>query len=398
MLSNYKYMQNIKQNIFSVGASDPDRKFFDTLIPLPFGTSYNSFLVKGSLKTALIDTVDSAKADVLFENIAFCGVNKIDYIIVNHAEQDHSGSLPLVLEKFPEAIIICSDKCKVALADLLHISGDKIKVVKDGEELSLGNKTFKFIYTPWVHWAETMVSYLKEDKIIFTCDFFGSHLAYDDIFEFDERKFYHAFKIYFAEIMMPFKSMIEKNLIKLHEYQIEMIAPSHGPINRDVNSIINSYQEWTSDSELKNLVVIAYISMHGSTKLLAERLKESLQAGGVDVNLYDISKMDIGEVAMDLVDAKSFVIGTPCFLGSLHPGAANLLYIANSLRPKTKFVSVIGSYGWSGGMDAVAASMIGNLKAEIISPVLVKGLPKEDDFINIDKLAELIIDKHKKLK
>ncbi len=388
-------MQNIKQNIFSVGASDPDRKFFDTLIPLPFGTSYNSYLVKGSLKTALIDTVDPAKSDVLFKNIALCGVDKIDYIVVNHAEQDHSGSLPLVLEKFPEAKIICSDKCKIALSELLHISGEKIQVVKDGEEISLGDKTFKFIYTPWVHWAETMVTYLKEDKIVFSCDFFGSHLSYEDIFEFDKNKFYHASKIYFAEIMMPFRLMIEKNLVKLQEYQIDMIAPSHGPIHNDASSIVNSYKEWISDKSLKNLVVIAYISMHGSTKLLAERLGESLQVGGVEVHSYDISNMDIGEVVMDLVDAKSFIIGTPCFLGGLHPGAANLLYIANSLRPKTKFVSVIGSYGWSGGMDLVAASMIGNLKAEIVSPIIVKGLPKEDDFKNIDKLTALIIEKHK---
>jgi len=389
-------MQNIKQNIFSVGASDPDRKFFDTLIPLPYGTSYNSYLVKGSLKTALIDTVDPSKVHVLLKNIALSGVNKIDYIIVNHAEQDHSGSLPYVLEKFPEAIIICSDKCKIALADLLHIPGEKIQVIKDGEELSLGDKTFKFIYTPWVHWAETMVTYLKEDRIMFTCDFFGSHLSYDDIFEFDKKKFYHASKIYFAEIMMPFRLMIEKNLVKLQEYQIDMIAPSHGPIHNDAEEIMSSYQEWISDTSLKNLVVVAYVSMHGSTKLLADRLKESLLLGGVEVHSYDISKMDIGEVAMDLVDAKTFVIGTPCFLGGLHPGAANLIYIANSLRPKTKFISVIGSYGWSGGMDAVAASMIGNLKAELVLPVIVKGLPNEEDMKNIDKLAGLIIEKHKK--
>jgi len=195
---------------------------------------------------------------------------------------------------------------------------------------------------------------------------------------------------------MPFRLMIEKNLVKLQEYQIDMIAPSHGPIHNDAEEIMSSYQEWISDTSLKNLVVVAYVSMHGSTKLLADRLKESLLLGGVEVHSYDISKMDIGEVAMDLVDAKTFVIGTPCFLGGLHPGAANLIYIANSLRPKTKFISVIGSYGWSGGMDAVAASMIGNLKAELVLPVIVKGLPNEEDMKNIDKLAGLIIEKHKK--
>ncbi|NTW22861.1 FprA family A-type flavoprotein [Candidatus Falkowbacteria bacterium] len=390
-------MQEIKNNIFSVGANDPDRKFFDTLIPLPFGTSYNSYVVKGSLKTALIDTVDPEKSQVLLDNLAAARVDRLDYIVVNHAEQDHSGSLPLILEKYPEATILCSDKCQGALADLLHISGSRVQVVKDKDTINLGDKTLEFIYTPWVHWAETMVTYLKEDKILFSCDFFGAHLAADDLLVFDKYRLEHAVKIYFAEIMMPFRLMIKSNLAKLESYPIDMIAPSHGPIHSDVGAVLGSYRNWIADESVKNLAVVAYISMHGSTKMLADRLKESLEKNGVEVRFYDISKMDIGELAVDMVDAATFVIGTPCLLGGIHPGAANLLYLANALRPKTRFVSVIGSYGWSGGMAEAAALMIKNLKVEVISPVIVKGMPSEDDLKNIDKLAQGIAQKHKEL-
>ena len=178
-------MQKIKPNIYSVGAIDWDRRLFDQLIPLPDGTTYNAYLIKGSEKTALLDTVDPTKTQVLIDNLVKAGTEKIDYIVAHHAEQDHSGSLPDILMLYPDAKVVTNPKCKAMLMDLLPISEDKFITVEDNQTLSLGDKTLRFVYIPWVHWPETMATYLAEDKILFPCDFFGSHLATSDLYADD---------------------------------------------------------------------------------------------------------------------------------------------------------------------------------------------------------------------
>jgi len=388
-------IQNIKQNIFSVGATDPKRELFDALIPLPDGTSYNSYLIKGSEKTALIDTVDPTKTEILLKNLKELGA-KIDYIIANHAEQDHSGSLKAVLDKNPKAKIVCTDKCKPMLMELLCISEEQIMVVNDKEKLVLGDKTLEFIYTPWVHWPETMCTYLHEDKILFSCDFFGSHFAAEDLFKYDPERLYKAAKRYFAEIMMPFRVMIKRNIETLSGYDIKLIAPSHGPVYEDPKTAIDWYKEWISD-DVKNLAIVAYVSMHGSTKEIADRLCEDLTKKGVNAHKYDLTGADIGELAIDLVDAATIVVGTPCLLGAIHPTAVHAVYLVNALRPKTRFASVIASFGWGGRIVDEIVPMIKNLKVEIIPPVIVKGFPKDADFKEIERLAQQIAEKHKGL-
>jgi flavorubredoxin len=217
-------MRKLQEDIFEVGAIDWDARLFDRLIPLPDGTSYNSYLIKGKEKTALIDTVDPSRTHVLLDNLMQCDIDKIDYIISHHAEQDHSGSLPEVLLMYPEAKVVTNPKCKQMLMDLLDIDQEKFITVEDGQELSLGNKTLRFIYTPWVHWPETMVTYIKEDKILFSCDFFGSHLATSDLFVNDEAAVYESAKRYFAEIMMPFRKQVNSNIDKLIGLKINIIA------------------------------------------------------------------------------------------------------------------------------------------------------------------------------
>ena len=255
---------DITSKIKAVGAVDWDRRLFDELIPLPQGTTYNSYLILGSEKTALIDTVDPTKADELFANLEEAGVKKIDYIVAHHGEQDHSGSLPAVLAKYPGAKILTDQRCKDLLKDLLMIADDRFEVIADKQVVSLGDKTLEFISTPWVHWPETFCTFIKEDQILFSCDFFGSHLASSAIYAEDAGLLYRSAKRYFAEIMMPFRVQIRKNLERLSAYQIKTIAPSHGPVHRDPKVIMEAYQEWVSD-KVKNEVVIPYVSMHGST-------------------------------------------------------------------------------------------------------------------------------------
>ena len=380
--------------IFSVGVVDWDRRLFDSLIPLPDGTSYNAYLIKGSEKTALIDTVDHKMPEILLDNLDLLGIKRLDYVISNHSEPDHSGAIPHVLAKYPEALVICTPKAKDLLTDLFHLAPEKFKTVNDLETLSLGDRTLEFIYAPWVHWPETMLTYLREDKILFPCDFFGSHIATTDLYVTDEGRVYEAAKRYYAEIMMPFRAQIKNNLEKIKGYEFELIAPSHGPMYGEPDFIINAYHEWVYD-EPKNIVVLPYISMHGSTKKMVDYLVSSLAGKGVTVEQFDMSVADTGKLAMALVDAGTIVIGTPTVMIGPHPLIAYAAVLANALKPKAKFASIIGSYGWGTKAVDTIVSLVPNLKVEIIPPVICKGQPRDIDYQALEKLAETITQKHK---
>jgi len=384
----------IKKDIYCVGAIDWDRRLFDSLIPLPDGTSYNSYLIKGSQKTALIDTVDPTMHEVLLYNLDQLGIKKIDYVIFNHAEPDHSGAIAQVLAKYPEAKAVCTPKCRGMLIDRFMIPEEKFITVEDKETVSLGDRTLEFIHAPWVHWPETMVTYLQEEKMLFSCDFFGSHLATTDMYVTDEGQVYEAAKRYYAEIMMPFRTHIKNNLDKLKDYAINIIAPSHGPMYNKPQFILEAYYSWAYD-EPGNIVVLPFISMHGSTRKMVAYLVEALSRKGVMVKQFDLAVTDIGKLAMALVDAATIVIGTPTVLTGPHPNVAYAAVMANALKPKAKFASIIGSYGWGGRVVEQIAAMLPNLKVEILEPVLCKGFPKEVDFKALDNLAETIVKRHK---
>ncbi|MEF3697709.1 FprA family A-type flavoprotein [Desulfolutivibrio sp.] len=385
-------MKDMTDRVAWVGAIDWDRRLFDSLVPLPDGTSYNAYLVRGSEKTALLDTVDPHFSDTLLS--ALNGVSQIDYIVSHHAEQDHSGTIPLILSRFPKAKVIVTAKAKSMLMDLMPIPEEAFLVVADGDSLSLGDKTLTFIHTPWVHWPETMSSYLAEDKILFSCDFFGSHIASADLIVTDQCRVHEAAKRYFAEIMMPFRSIIAKNLDKLSTYDIRMIAPSHGQIYDQPGWIVDSYREWVSAAP-RNLVTLPFVSMHGSTRIMVDHLASALSKRNVGVELFNLSVTDIGKLAMSLVDAGSIVLGVPTVLAGPHPLAAYAAFLANALRPKAQFLSIVGSYGWGGKTVDVLAGMIPNLKVELLDPVLCKGLPKKDTLTALDGLAESIALKHR---
>ena len=389
-------VKKIKKDIYWVGAIDWDRRLFDELIPLPEGTSYNAYLIKGQKKTALIDTVDPTKEDDLLDNLDDLEIEHLDYIVVNHAEQDHSGAIPLMLELYPKAKIVTNEKCKNILMEHLLVKEDRIITVNDNDTLSLGGKTLRFIFAPWVHWPETMLTYLEEEKILFSCDLFGAHLAESNLWVDNESKVYFAAKRYYAEIMMPFRSNIKKHLEKLKELEIKTIAPSHGQIYSHPEFILSAYREWISD-EVENAVIIPYVSMHGSVEEMVYILAEELMRRGITVKPFNLSKTDIGALAIALVDAATIVIASPTVLTGAHPQVVSAVYLANALRPKLRYASVIGSYGWGGKMLENISSMIGNLKVEILSPVIVKGYPKEEDYNSLIKLAGEIAEKHKNL-
>lgn len=388
--------QEIKNNIFYCGLNDCDRRIFDELIPLEHGTSYNSYLVKGSEKTAIIDTMYPPKTKEYLKRLSDNQIGKVDYIIANHGEQDHSGSIPALLEKYPNAIVLTNPKVAENIKNMLFVPEEKIRVIADGEEVSLGDKTLKFIFAPGVHWPDTMFTYVKEDNVIFTCDFLGAHFTFSDVFAPESVELEKSAKRYYAEIMMPFRIMSKKYTKMIKDMNVDMILPSHGPVYKNPDFILDLYTDWTSDAP-KNLVALPYVSMYESTKEMIDYLSEKLEAKGIKTFKFDMVEDDLGDLAMTLVDAGTIVMGTSMVLAGPHPVSINVAYIASVLRPKAKFASLVGSYGWGGKLFDLIAQILAPLKLDLIEPLQIKGKLKEDDYKKLDEMAESIFEKHKSI-
>ena len=368
------------------------RRLFDSLIPLPDGTSYNAYLIRGTEGTALLDTADPEFRDEFMRELE--SVPQLEYLVAHHAEQDHSGLIPEVLARHPAAKLICSDKAAALLSTHLQVASERIRVVADGETISLGDKTLQFLYTPWVHWPETMVTHVPEARCLFSCDFFGSHLATSDLYVTDRARVYEAAKRYYAEIMMPFRRVIRRNLDKITDCDFDIIAPSHGPVYDEPDFILDAYEDWVAPA-MKNEVVLPYVSMHGSTRRMVMHLTDALAAEGVAVHAFDLAVTDIGKLAIALVDAATLVVGTPTVHVGPHPAVFYAANLANLLRPKLRYAAVIGSYGWSSKAIEQITELIPNLKVEVLGTVLQKGLPTADTFAELDKLAALVAQAHR---
>jgi len=385
--------RKLTDGVFSVGAIDWDRRLFDSLIPLPLGTSYNAYLIRGHDKTALLDSVEPTLAHELFANLAELGIDRLDYVVCHHAEQDHSGSIPAVLERFPEARVVTNQKCAELLATHLRVPASACEIIADGAVLELGGKSLRFVFAPWVHWPETMFSFLPEDRILFTCDFFGSHLATGALYADDEHHVYLSAKRYYAEIMMPFRAKYAAYLANVDAMSPAIIAPSHGPIYRRPSFILDAYKDWTSDA-VKNEAIIAYVSMHGSTKRMVDRLVDRLVARGIAVKQFDLATVDIGELAMGLVDAATLVLATPTVLGGPHPAAVYAAYLAGAIKPKLRHAAIVGSQAWGGKTVDTLKGLLAGLKLDLLEPLISKGLPTEENLAAVDGLAAAIADRH----
>ena len=388
--------QEIKNNVFYCGLNDEDRVIFDELIPLEHGTSYNSYLVVGSEKTAIIDTMYPPKSDEYLKNLDENGITKVDYLIANHGEQDHSGTLPKLIEKYPDAKVVTNPTCKNNLMEMLFIPEDRIMTIKNEEELSLGDKTLKFIFAPNVHWPDTMFTLIKEDNLLCTCDFLGAHYTFDDVFAVPSEELEKSAKRYYAEIMMPFRVMCKKYTKMIKDMNVDMILPSHGPVHKNPDYILDLYTDWTSDLG-KNLVLLPYVSMYGSTEDMIDYLISELAKHGIESIKHDIITDDLGDLAMALVDGTTIVLGTSMVVAGPHPASVNIAYIASILKPKAKFASFVGSYGWGGNLFGILGDILAKLRLDVIEPVIVKGKPTTDDFKKLDDMVQSIVEKHKSL-
>jgi flavorubredoxin len=383
-MKNYNSPE-ISKGVYWVGAKDWNRRLFDALIPLPQGTTYNAYLVKGKDKIALIDTVNPGFEKELEERISqLTAPQKLDYLIMNHAEPDHAGAIPHIMALSPSAKLVTTQKGAKMAQVYYGVPDERAIVVKEGDTLDLGGKTLRFIDAPWQHWPETMFTYLVENKVLFPCDFLGFHTAsgfYDDEVE----EFVPFAQRYFGEIMMPFRKMGQQAMDKIAHLDIKLIGPSHGPIHRNPQRILDLYRRWTA-GETKEKVVVVYVTMWKSTEAMAQAMVETLMAEGLEVELHNLTTADLGDVARDLVDSRAIVLGTPTVLGGMHPLAIYAAHLVKALRPPLKYGAVLSSYGWGGGAVKQAAEILGPTKMEVVGAVEINGPPTGDDY---QKIAEL---------
>lgn len=368
----------LRDGVHWIGAKDWDRRMFDALIPLPQGTSYNAYFVDGGEKRALVDTVNPGfEAELLSKVEASLDGRALDYVVMNHAEPDHAGAIPSVLEAYPAAELVTTAKGLEMARSLYHVSTDRVQVVENGSVLQLGQKTLQFIEAPFLHWPETMFTYAVEDEVLFSCDFFGAHTA-SGMYDRDVPDLLTLAKRYFGEIMMPYRKMGAKALEKIRDLPLDMIAPSHGPIYTDPERILAPHRVWTQGQTTEK-VLIAYVSMWGATKAMVGTIASELLQGGIDVVVYDLATADIGEIARDLVDARAIVLGTPTVLGDLHPVAGFGLSLVKALRPPAKFAAAVSSYGWIGKAVERIQDTLGDTALEIVGAVEVNGSPQDQE-------------------
>ncbi len=380
----------ISDGVYWVGVKDWSRRLFDSLIPLPDGTTYNAYLVVGDGKAALIDTVNPGFERELEEKVnEIVEMRDIEYLVMNHAEPDHAGAIPYVFRGNSRVKLVATERGARMASIYYGVPAERMRVVKDGEAIDLGEKTLRFIEAPFLHWPETMFTYLEEEKILFSCDFFGAHTAFG-FYDEEVEELLPLAKRYFGEIMMPFRRMGEEALDKIRGLEIKIIAPSHGPIYKNPEKILNAYRKWTS-GETREKVIVLYVSMWRSTEKMVMHLVDMLLARGVEVALYNLAAADIGDVAKDLVDSRAIVLGAPAVLGGMHPLAVFGAHLVKTLKPPLKYGVILSSYGWGGGALRQAKDILAPMKIELVGEIEVNGPPKREEYDRIAEIAENLV-------
>ena len=391
---NWRNIAEITKNVYWIGIRDWNRRLFDALIPLPKGTTYNAYLVIGSSKKALIDTANPGFEKELQEKISkIVNPSDIDYVIMNHAEPDHAGTIPHIFLINKKTKLVTTSKGAKMAQTYFGVPEDRIKIVGDGDSVDLGGKTLRFVEAPMLHWPETMFTYLQEDKILFPCDFFGLHVAkglYDDEVE---DLIGHAQR-YFGEIMMPFRAMGSKALEKIEGLDIKFIAPSHGPIHRNPEKILSAYRKWVN-GETRRKAIVVYVTMWNNTEKMVRPVIDTLISEGVEVVSYNLTVADIGDIAKDLVDSRAIVLGMPTVLAGAHPLAVYATYLVKALKPPLKYGLVLSSYGWGGGAVKHVQEILGPTSMQIVGAVEINGPPKDENIAQIIELSKTLAKKIK---
>ena len=377
-------VQQILPNIYSVGVVDWNvRTFHGHTYSTKRGTTYNAYLILDD-KIALVDTVLGSFSQELIENIQqIIPGQKIDYVIANHVETDHSGALPTVMSLYPGAKVLGTEKCKEGLNR--HYYGDwDFQIVKTGDKLKLGKRTLTFIEAPMIHWPDSMFTYCPQEELLMPNDAFGQHYATSERFddETDQCALMDEAAKYYGNILWPLGSVILKKIeeIMKQDIPIKMIAPSHGIIwRKDPLKIINAYLSWAKN-ETKPKAVVMYETMWGATEKMARKIVEGISDAGLAVKLFDVASSDRTEVIKEMLDAKGFIFGSSTHDNDMLPNFAGFLEFVKGLRPKNRLAGVFGSYGWAGGAIKEIESLLKETGIELVAPSLaVKYAPDKEE-------------------
>ena len=348
----------ITEDLFWVGALDPNLRIFDIIMETKFGTSYNSYLLKGSDGIALFETVKEKFFDEHLDKIrSIVNLEDINYVVVNHTEPDHAGSVEKILEYAPNATVVGSTLAIKYLSEIIN-KPFKSKVVKDGETLSLGNKTLKFISAPQLHWPDTMYTYVIEDEPLITCDSFGAHYCDERVLksaieDSKEDDYIEAYNYYFRMIMGPFKPFMLKALDKIKDLNLKYICPGHGLVldHTNIEKFVNLYREWCQPTKReKQSIVIPYVTAYGYTEEIAKEIKRGIEASNFDVDIlmYNLVTADMNEVLNEINQCSGLLLGSPTLLSDTLPQIWTILSSLNPVIHKGLPASCFGSYGWSG--------------------------------------------------
>lgn len=363
-------------NVWWVGALDPDLRVFDIIMRAGHGTSYNSYIVQGNRETAVIETVKGQFLKEFLERLrSLIDPSRINYIVLNHMEPDHSGSVAELLKLVPNTKVVVSKTGEHFIKNILNYQPNLLKV-GDGDSIDLGGKTLRFIAAPFLHWPDSMFTYLAEDQILFGCDVLGSHYA-DPLLSGDlNSEHFNDFKYYYDHIMRPFKKYVLQALDKLKDVPLRIVAPGHGPVlKRDIQKYLNYYREWSQANPEQNRVIIAYVSAYGNTARLAEEIASGVRNAGVAAEVYDLQKVSPAELLDKIEGSKGLLVGSPTINGDAVKPVHDLLSSLATISLKGKLGAAFGSYGWSGEAVPILEGRLAGLKFKVINstvkPVLV---------------------------
>lgn len=385
--------EKLKDNVYWIGVKDPNLRVFDIIMETKKGTTYNSYVINDE-KIAIIDTVKTGFYDEFKNNLKkVIGERKVDYVVVQHTELDHSGSLIRLIEDYPEIQVVGS---RAALNYLKNILNRKFNSIEAKEDIILGKTSLQFISVPNLHWPDTMFTYVRERNLLFTCDFTGSHYCpKESIVENLNEEYFIEMKYYFDCIMGPFKRFVLSALQKIKDLNIEYIAPSHGPMHvSDIDKILVLYKEWASEEVINNKKVeIFYISAYGNTEDMANFMKEKLEEKGFNADVTEITSIPIEESIQKIEKAKGFMVGSPTINQDAVKPSWDLLSLVNPIVNRGKAALAFGSYGWSGEGTKMLTSRLKDLKLKVVDPGLqFFFVPSEEDYKKAEETVNKFIE------
>jgi len=388
----------VSNQIYSVGILNPNMRIFDVVMKTDFGTSYNSYIVKGTEKTALIEASHATFFEQYLNNIKeVCSPDTIDYIVLNHCEPDHSGVLALLIEHCPNAKVVVSKAGSIYLKNITNNPDLSMQIVKDGDVINLGDKELKFISAPFLHWPDTMFTWIERDKALFSCDFLGCHFCEPYTFDYhitQPAAYEIAFKDYYDAILRPFTPYVASGLEKIKDLDIELICTSHGPILTKGNKLefaMSQYAKWSAPEVIGvKSIPIFYCSAYGNTGKIASAIRDGIKdvLSDADTCIYNMNEYDLGMLQKKLNSSYAFAVGSPTINNDAVAPVWDLLSNVDVINNKKRPALVFGSYGWSGEAVANITARLSGLKTNVFGEGFrVIFVPSEEDLEQAKELG-----------